>query len=168
MSAVKKTNAMRILDNEKINYVVYEYEDDKEHALSRGAALKTSEKLSETPERVFKTIVMKTDKNEIFVFLEDATHEINLKKARNASGTKEIAPIKPDTLLSVTGYIRGGCSPIGMKKKFRTFIDESALNFDTIFISAGVRGLQLEISPKDLQKITDAKIVDLKNDNIKQ
>lgn len=162
MNGVKKTNSMRILENEKINYVVYEYNDDKEHTLYRGAALKTSEKLSETPERVFKTIVMKTDKNEICVFLEDANHEINLKKARNASSAKEITPIKTDDLLSVTGYVRGGCSPIGMKKKFRTFIDENALNFDTIFISAGTRGLQLELSPKDLQKVTDAKIVDLK------
>ena len=97
----------------------------------------------------------------IFVFCQSALHEINLKKARNASASKEITTVKPDELLALTGYIRGGCSPLGMKKKFPTFIDQTALNFEKIYISAGVRGQQIVISPADLVKATDAQTVDL-------
>ena len=158
---MKKTNAMRILDGLKIKYETLSYEDDGEHELSRGAAENIAAKLGINPAACFKTIVMRNESKQIFVFCQSAIHEINLKKARNASASKEINPVKPDELLALTGYIRGGCSPLGMKKKFPTFIDQTALDFEKIYISAGVRGQQIVISPADLLKATDAKSVDL-------
>lgn len=158
---MKKTNAMRILDGLKIKYETLSYEDDGEHELSRGAAENIAAKLGINPAACFKTIVMRNESKQIFVFCQSAIHEINLKKARNASASKEINPVKPDELLALTGYIRGGCSPLGMKKKFPTFIDQTALAFEKIYISAGVRGQQIVISPADLVKATDAQSVDL-------
>lgn len=158
---MKKTNAMRILDGLKIKYETLSYEDDGEHELSRGAAENIAAKLGINPAACFKTIVMRNESKQIFVFCQSAIHEINLKKARNASASKEINPVKPDELLALTGYIRGGCSPLGMKKKFPTFIDQTALAFEKIYISAGVRGQQIVISPADLLKATDAQSVDL-------
>lgn len=158
---MKKTNAMRILDGLKIKYEILSYEDDGEHELSRGAAENIAAKLGINPAACFKTIVMRNESKQIFVFCQSAIHEINLKKARNASASKEINPVKPDELLALTGYIRGGCSPLGMKKKFPTFIDQTALDFEKIYISAGVRGQQIVISPADLVKATDAQSVDL-------
>lgn len=158
---MKKTNAMRILDGLKIKYETLSYEDDGEHELSRGAAENIAAKLGINPAACFKTIVMRNESKQIFVFCQSAIHEINLKKARNASASKEINPVKPDELLALTGYIRGGCSPLGMKKKFPTFIDKTALDFEKIYISAGVRGQQIVISPADLLKATDAQSVDL-------
>lgn len=158
---MKKTNAMRILDSMKIPYESKEYEDDSEHPLEHGAAGKTAEKLGINPECVFKTIVMRTDSKEICVFVQSASHEINLKKARSISGAKEVSPVKQEELLPLTGYVRGGCSPIGMKKKFRTFIDKSILNHEKIAVSAGVRGEQLIMNPEDLIKATGATVCDL-------
>lgn len=158
---MKKTNAMRILDGLKIKYETLSYEDDGEHELSRGAAENIAAKLGINPAACFKTIVMRNESKQIFVFCQSAIHEINLKKARNASASKEINPVKTDELLALTGYIRGGCSPLGMKKKFPTFIDQTALDFEKIYISAGVRGQQIVISPADLLKATDAQSVDL-------
>ena len=158
---MKKTNAMRILDGLKIKYETLSYEDDGEHELSRGAAENIAAKLGINPAACFKTIVMRNESKQIFVFCQSAIHEINLKKARNASASKEINPVKPDELLALTGYIRGGCSPLGMKKKFPTFIDQTALDFEKIYISAGVRGQQIVISPADLLKATHARSVDL-------
>ncbi len=158
---MKKTNAMRILDGAGIAYDVKEYEDDGEHELARGAAERMAEKIGEEPGCVFKTIVMRTETKEICVFCQSATAEINLKKARQAAGCKEINPVKQEELLALTGYIRGGCTPIGMKKKFRTFIDETALLYDKICISGGQRGVQIKLAPQDLIKITEAVAVDL-------
>lgn len=158
---MKKTNAMRILDGLKIKYETLSYGDDGEHELSRGAAEKIAEKLGINPAACFKTIVMRSSDKQIFVFCQSAIHEINLKKARNAAGAKEISPVKPDELLPLTGYIRGGCSPLGMKRKFPTFIDKSALEHEKIYISAGMRGEQIVIAPADLIKATDAQVVDL-------
>ena len=152
---------MRILDGLKIKYETLSYEDDGEHELSRGAAENIAAKLGINPAACFKTIVMRNESKQIFVFCQSAIHEINLKKARNASASKEINPVKPEELLALTGYIRGGCSPLGMKKKFPTFIDQTALDFEKIYISAGVRGQQIVISPADLLKATDAQSVDL-------
>ena len=121
-SGGNKTNAMRILDKLGIEYETAAYDDDGEHKLEKGAAGMTAQKIGVDPATVFKTIVMRNESKEIFVFLQNALHEINLKKARAASGSKEIAPVKPDELLALTGYIRGGCSPLGMKKQFKTFI----------------------------------------------
>lgn len=156
-----KTNAMRILDGLKIPYEVSSYEDDGEHELAKGAALRLAEKIGVQPECVFKTIVMRTENKEICVFCQSAVSEINLKKARNAAGCKEISPVKPEELLGLTGYIRGGCSPLGMKRKFRTFIDETILLCDFICISGGQRGIQIKLKPDDLIKACDAVVCDL-------
>lgn len=161
MLAMKKTNAMRILDSLKINYETLSYDDDGEHELSRGAAEKTAAKLGIDPAACFKTIVMRSSDKEIFVFCQSALYEINLKKARQASGAKEISPVKSEELLSLTGYIRGGCSPLGMKRKYTTFIDKSALQHEKIYISAGMRGEQIALAPSDLLKAADAQAVDL-------
>ncbi|MFA6937944.1 MAG: Cys-tRNA(Pro) deacylase [Treponema sp.] len=158
---MKKTNAMRILDGAHIFYETKEYPDDGEHVLERGAAEKIAEELGIEPAAVFKTIVMRTESKECVVFCQSALHEINLKKARNACGAKEVSPVKPEELLQLTGYIRGGCSPLGMKRQYRTFIDKSALDHEKIYISAGVRGEQIVISPKDLIAISHATPCDL-------
>ncbi len=158
---MKKTNAMRILDGAKIPYETKEYPDDGEHELERGAAAALAEKIGADPAAVFKTIVMRTDTKEIVVFCQDALHEINLKKARNAAGAKDISPVKPAELPALTGYIRGGCSPLGMKRAFRTFIDSSATTHEKIYVSAGVRGQQLCIAPADLIRATGATVTDL-------
>ena len=156
-----KTNAMRILDGLKIPYETSSYEDDGEHELAKGAALRLAEKIGVQPECVFKTIVMRTENKEICVFCQSAVSEINLKKARNAAGCKEISPVKPEELLGLTGFIRGGCSPLGMKRKFRTFIDETVLLCDFICISGGQRGIQIKLKPDDLIKACDAVVCDL-------
>ena len=156
-----KTNAMRILDGLKIPYETSSYDDDGEHELAKGAALRLAEKIGVQPECVFKTIVMRTENKEICVFCQSAVSEINLKKARNAAGCKEISPVKPEELLGLTGYIRGGCSPLGMKRKFRTFIDETVLLCDFICLSGGQRGIQIKLKPDDLIKACDAVVCDL-------
>ena len=161
MAQIKKTNAIRILENLKIPYEAKEYDDDGEHPLAKGAAGRTAEKLGIDPATVYKTIVMRTETKELCVFLQSSLHEINLKKARNAAGCKDINPIKPEELLSATGYVRGGCSPLGMKKKLRTFVDSSAMDHEKISISAGVRGMQLCLAPADLVKACEAEVVDL-------
>ena len=156
-----KTNAMRILEGAKIPFEVIEYDDDGEHVLEKGAAGRIAEKLGQDPGSVFKTIVMRTETKEICVFCQSAISEINLKKARSAAGCKEVNPVKPEELLALTGYIRGGCTPIGMKRKFRTFIDETVILYDKICVSGGQRGIQIRISPDDLIKITEATVCDL-------
>lgn len=158
---MKKTNAMRILDKLNIPYEASEYDDDGEHKLEHGAANRTAEKLGVNPEQVFKTIVFKSDSKEVLVFCQSAVSEINLKKARTVAGCKEVTPVKEQELLALTGYIRGGCSPLGMKKQYRTFIDESALLQEEICVSAGVRGMQLKLKPDDLVKATGATVCDL-------
>lgn len=158
---MKKTNAMRILDGLKIPYEVGEYDDDGEHVLEKGAAVRMAEKLGVDAAMVYKTIVMRTESKEICVFCQRAESEINLKKARQAVGCKDINPVKPEELLGLTGYIRGGCTPIGMKRKFRTFIDQTILQQPLVCVSAGMRGMQLKIKPEDLIKATNAVVCDL-------
>lgn len=158
---MKKTNAMRILDGLKIPYETLSYDDDGEHELSRGAAERTAATLGIDAGAVFKTIVMRTDKKETVVFCQDARHEINLKKARAACGAKEVSPVKSDELLTLTGYVRGGCSPLGMKRQFRTFIDHRALDHEKIYVSAGTRGEQIALAPTDLVRATSAQTADL-------
>ena len=153
----KKTNAMRILDNLGIKYSVTGYDVDPDNLDAVSAAAK----LGVSPENIFKTIVMRNEKNLIYVFCVSAESEVNLKKARTVSGSKEIKPVKMTELLSLTGYIRGGCSPIGMKKKYPLFIDETATLFDEIYVSAGIQGRQLILSPYDLAKAADGTFVDV-------
>lgn len=157
MSDQKKTNAMRILESHGIPFNTTSYEVDEEHL----DAVTASAKLGIDPNRVFKTIVMRTDSNEICVFCVPANSEVNLKKARFASGAKEIGPVRPTELLGLTGYVRGGCSPLGMKKKYRTFIDETVILHETVYVSAGVRGTQLVLDPESLVSSADATVCDL-------
>ena len=152
---------MRILESAHIPYETASYDDDGEHELGRGAAETLAKKLGIDPKLVFKTIVMRTETKDLCVFCESAVNEINLKKARTAAGAKEIEPVKPDELLQLTGYVRGGCSPLGMKRKYRTFIDRCALDCEKIYISAGIRGEQIIIKPEDLIKACDAVACDL-------
>ena len=151
-----KTNAMRILENLSIPYTIHTYEWDEEHL----DAIHASESAVLDPEKVYKTIVMRNSDNQIFVFCLPAEFEISLKKARAVTGSKDIDLIKTTELLSLTGYIRGGCSPLGMKKHYRTFISELAALEDTIYVSGGQRGIQLELKPDDLLKAADASYED--------
>ncbi len=157
MSELKKTNAMRILESRGIPFDCSSYEVDEDHL----DAISAADKLGLDPQRVFKTIVMRTESNEICVFCVPAIVEVNLKKARAACGAKEIAPVRPSELLALTGYIRGGCSPIGMKRKYRTFVDETVILHDTIYVSAGIRGQQLILRPENLTRATEAIVTDL-------
>ena len=153
---MNKTNAMRQLDAAKIKYKVYEYEVD-ESDLS-GTHIATQ--LGLDFEMVFKTIVAKGDKTGYLVFCVPCHKEIDLKIAASVTGNKRVEPVQVKELLGLTGYIRGGCSPIGMKKKFPTYIESSALNFEEITVSAGVRGAQLLVSTKELISFVGAKLAD--------
>ena len=148
-----KTNAMRQLDAAKIPYEPKTYEVDENDL----AATHVAESLGEPIERVYKTLVLKGDRNGHFVCVIQGDKEVDLKLAAKVSGNKKCDLIPMKELLPTTGYIRGGCTPIGMKKPFPTFIDESCLEFDYIYISAGQRGLQLRLSPTDLISYTKAK-----------
>lgn len=150
---IKKTNAMRLLDSAKIKYETLEYEVD-ENDLS---GMHISASIGLPPEIVFKTLVAKGDKNGYAVFCIPTDRELDLKAAAEITGDKKIEMIHVKDLLSLTGYIRGGCSPVGMKKKFPTFIDESANNFDKITVSAGVRGAVVFLKPSELIAYTNAK-----------
>lgn len=154
---MKKTNAARILDRHKIDYKLVEYTVD-ENDLS-------AEHLAETAglpvEKVYKTLVARGDRNGIFVCVVPGAASLDLKKAAKASGNKKVAMVLMKELEPLTGYIRGGCSPLGMKKNYPVFIDESAFEQPEIFISAGQRGLQLHLTPADLQKATGATVVSL-------
>lgn len=151
---IQKTNAARLLDAAGIAYSLVEYAVDEEHLEASHVAAE----LGEDIDRVFKTLVLRGDKSGPFVCVIPGSLEVDLKVAARISGNKNCEMLHLKELLPLTGYIRGGCSPIGMKKQFPTFIHESALLYDTIYVSAGVRGLQLCISPQDLIQFIDAKI----------
>ena len=142
----KKTNAARLLDQAKINYELVPYEVNPDDL----SATKVAASLGEDIAQVFKTIVMEGDRTKYFVCVVPGDKEINLKAAAKVSGNKKCETLPLKQLLPLTGYIRGGCSPIGMKKPFPTFIDASAENQPYIFVSAGQRGMQLKLAPKDL------------------
>lgn len=152
-----KTNAMRLLEQAGISYGTVEYEVD-EHNLS-GVYIATH--LGQNMEQCFKTLVARGEKNGIMVFCIPVAEELDLKKLAVLTKDKKIEMIHVKELLGLTGYIRGGCSPIGMKKKYPTYIDETCILFDEIYVSAGVRGAQIVIRPKDLIAYTNAKTGDL-------
>jgi Cys-tRNA(Pro)/Cys-tRNA(Cys) deacylase len=152
MSKISKTNAMRILDNLNIPYEIVTYEVDEDNLDAIHAAGSAGLKIEE----VYKTIVMQAEDKSIYVFCLAADESISLKKARTITKKKDIDLIKMDVLQKNTGYIRGGCSPLGMKKHFPTFISEMAQIEDYIYVSAGKRGIQLKLKPDDLLKATDA------------
>ncbi|MFN3873216.1 MAG: Cys-tRNA(Pro) deacylase [Ignavibacterium sp.] len=152
-----KTNAIRILESKNISFDIKEYEIDENDLSGESVA----EKIGANQEEVFKTLVAKGDKTGYCVFCVPVNSELNLKKAAKASGNKSVELIKVKELFPLTGYVRGGCSPLGMKKLFPTYIDETAQLFDKIFISAGIRGMQIHINPEDLKSLIDAEFFDL-------
>ena len=154
MGKIEKTNAARLLDKAGVPYELIPYTVDE----SNLAAEHVAEELGENIEQVFKTLVLRGDRNGLFVCVIPGNFEVDLKVAAKISGNKNCDLIPMKELLPLTGYIRGGCSPIGMKKPYPTFIHESALLYDHIYISAGLRGLQLRISPQDLLDFTGAEI----------
>ncbi len=145
---VEKTNVMRILDQKKIPYTEHTYDPD-----GGISGLEVATSLGEDPDRVFKTLVTVAPSKKNYVFIVPVAEELNLKKAAILAGEKSIEMIKSKELLPLTGYIHGGCSPIGMKKLFTTFIHETAANYDTIIFSGGKIGFQVEMAPSDLAKI---------------
>ena len=147
---------MRILESLGIDYTVHTYEVDEDHL----DAIHASAAAGLDPERVYKTIVMRNTDREVYVFCLPAEAEISLKKARALTGSREIDLIKQNELLPLTGYIRGGCSPLGMRKRYPTFIEELAQLEDTIYVSGGQRGVQIEIAPEDLRRAADAVFAD--------
>lgn len=151
---IHKTNAARLLDLHKITYDLIPYEVDEKDL----SAIHVAETLGENINQVFKTLVLEGDKNGYFVCVIPGNEEINLKQIASLSGNKKCDLIPMKNLIGLTGYIRGACSPIGMKKLFPTYIEESCLNFDSIYISAGQKGLQIQLNPQDLIKLLQAKI----------
>ena len=154
---IAKTNAARLLDKDKIHYELVPYEVD-ENDLS---CIHVAASLGENIEQVFKTLVLHGDKSGYFVCVIPGEHEVDLKMAAKVSGNKKCDLIPMKELLPLTGYIRGGCSPVGMKKKYPTFIDETCILWDEIAVSAGARGHQMILPPLPLAALVGAKEVDL-------
>lgn len=151
---IHKTNAARLLDMAKITYDLIQYDVDE----SDLSAIHVAQQLEEPIEQVFKTLVLNGDKSGYFVCVIPGGEELDLKIAAKVSGNKSCHMVLMKDLLNITGYIRGACSPIGMKKKFPTYIHTTLNNFNFIYISAGQRGLQIKIAPADLTKVTEANI----------
>ena len=152
-----KTNAARLLDTLKLPYELISYEVDEEHL----DAIHVAQTCGQNVEQVFKTLVANGDKNGINVFCIPGAYDLDLKKAAAISGNKNVEMVKVKDLFALTGYIRGGCSPLGMKKKYPVFIDETAQLHDIVFVSGGLRGLQIKIAPDNLAIATDATFADL-------
>ncbi len=152
-----KTNAARLLDRAKIAYELIPYQVDE----SNLAADHVAEELGEDVAQVFKTLVLRGDRNGIFICVIPGDKQVDLKKAAKVSGNKSAEMIAMKELLPTTGYIRGACSPIAMKRNFPTFIHPSCLDFDEIYVSAGVRGMQIKIAPQQLVAFVGAQPSDL-------
>ena len=153
---MEKTNVMRILDQKKIAHKVHTYDNTEAISGTEVAAV-----LGQNPEQVFKTLVTVGKSKQYYVFVVPVDKELNLKKAAAAVGEKNIEMIKSKELLPLTGYIHGGCSPIGMKKFFTTTVDYSAQNWETIMFSAGKIGYQVELPLASLQKVIPVQVADL-------
>lgn len=148
-----KTNVMRILDKENIVYNIYTYEV-KDNSID---GISVANKLGISVEKVFKTLVTKGHSGDFYVFVIPVAKELNLKAAARSVEEKSVEMIKVNDMLKITGYIRGGCSPIGMKKAYTTVIDESSVDLDRIIVSGGKIGFHVEINPKDLIRLVNAK-----------
>ncbi|MBT2214805.1 Cys-tRNA(Pro) deacylase [Virgibacillus dakarensis] len=149
---VQKTNVMRLLDKEKVTYDVHEYVWDEEHL----DAITAADKTGDPHEKIFKTLVTTGDKTGITVACIPSKKELDLKALAKVSGNKKVEMLPMKDMENITGYIRGGCSPIGMKKHFPTYVATQAESMDTMIVSAGKRGMQVELAPNDLQRMTNA------------
>lgn len=156
MGKLKKTNAMRILDKNKLSYNIYQYDDSEKFDGMTVARINGLD-----PNKVFKTLVTQGTSKEYYVFMIPVTKELNLKKAAKAAEEKKVEMIPLKSLLSLTGYISGGCSPIGMRKMFKTFIDEDVLDLRQLIFSGGRRGIQLELSVDSLLEEFNINVVDI-------
>ena len=154
---IEKTNAARLLDKAGLHYNLIPYEVDENDL----AAQHVADSLGQDIAKVFKTLVLHGDKTGHIVAVIPGNMEVDLKALAKVSGNKNVEMIAMKDLIQVTGYIRGGCSPIGMKKRFPTYFHTTALDQDVIYVSAGIRGLQIEISPQDLIYFVQAKIADI-------
>ena len=157
---IEKTNAARLLDKAKIQYDLIPYEFDENDL----AAQHVAESLGQDIAQVFKTLVLYGDKTGYIVCVIPGDKEVDLKALAKVSGNKKVEMIPMKDLLQVTGYIRGGCSPIGMKKRFPTYFHTTAADHDVIYVSAGVRGLQIKINPQELIKFIQATLADVATD----
>ncbi|MCQ2978885.1 MAG: Cys-tRNA(Pro) deacylase [Clostridia bacterium] len=155
----EKTNVMRLLDKEKINYKAHYYNNTE--AIS---GMEVTSVLNQDPHKVFKTLVTVAKSNEHYVFVVPVNCELDLKKAAKAVNEKNLEMLKQKDLLPLTGYIHGGCSPIGMKKKFKTVFDITASSFDTIMFSAGKIGYQVELNVFDIKNLVEYKLEDIISD----
>ncbi|ATP38893.1 Cys-tRNA(Pro) deacylase [Solibacillus sp. R5-41] len=153
-----KTNAIRLIEQQKIPHEVFEYTTEDGEAVDGVTA---ANKIGQPVERVYKTLIATAGKGHFFVFVIPVATELNLKAAAKAVGEKKIEMLATKELLSLTGYIRGGCSPIGMKKLFPTYIDETAESLDYFIVSAGKIGMQLKLAPADLANATKAKFASI-------
>ncbi len=156
MKKEEKTNVMRVLDGKKISYESHSYEPDATMSGEEIAAV-----LGEDAEKVFKTLVTQGKSGTYYVFVVPVKAELDLKKAAKVSGEKAVSMIKQKELLPLTGYVHGGCSPIGMKKQFATFIHETAKDNERIFVSAGKVGFQIELAPDDLINAAGCSVADI-------
>ncbi|MCR0271021.1 Cys-tRNA(Pro) deacylase [[Clostridium] innocuum] len=154
---IQKTNAMRILDSKQLSYEVLSYAHGKEAV----AGFDVAKQLEENPEQVFKTLVTVANTKEYIVFVIPVAHELHLKKCAKAAGVKSVEMIHVKDINKITGYVRGGCSPIGMKKQFRTFVHESCTGHPTIMFSGGKIGVQIKMHPDELLKLIHAETADL-------
>lgn len=154
---IQKTNAMRFLDTHKIDYDVFTYDHGKDAV----DGVSVASLLNQDPEQVFKTLVTVANTKEYFVFVIPVAEELDLKKAAKVAGVKNIEMIHVKDINKITGYIRGGCSPIGMKKQFPTFIHETCILFDTIMFSGGKIGYQISMNPEQLFDLIQAKPADI-------
>ena len=151
-----KTNAMRILDAAHVDHVIHSVD-----ATGEDTGVDIAHRAGEDPDHVFKTLVTQGKSGEHFVFMIPVACELDLRKAARAAGEKSVAMVRSRELFELTGYVHGGCSPLGMKKPFRTFIDETCILFDTILFSGGRIGTQIEMSFADLANIIEIEAVDL-------
>lgn len=159
---MEKTNAMRILDQKKIKYNVFEYPHEEGVCVEGNEVARL---LNQDPKQVFKTLVTVSNTKKYYVCVIPVLNELDLKKAAKACGEKSLSMIAVKELLPLTGYVRGGCSPIGMKKAFQTVIDNSALNYDNIIFSGGKIGIQIMMNPNDLSKIIRFSFNDIKKED---
>ena len=157
----KKTNALRILDNHKVTYIISEYQCFEDNA----TGLHVVEALGLEEKEVFKTLVGKGDKTGYVVFCIPVAAELDMKQAARVSHNKSVELVPVKDLLGITGYLRGGCSPVGMKKAFPTYFDATMEPLEFVYVSAGLRGMQMKVNPKDLASVVNAEFIELTMDH---